>query len=350
MRSMRFCAIAAALLVSSAGGGTAWAQVAQDQNRPLEKKIRLRVADSFSVGHYIVEWGIRYWMDQVTQLTGGAVEFEYYPAEQLGKAKDLLALTLSGVTDIGYVVPSYVSDKMPLSAVAELPGGFPTSCAGVTAYWKLSKDGFLAQKEFAPNGVRAVFSLVSAPYQIALKPKFRGLKDLEGLKLRSIGGAQDITVRKFKAVPVRMPAPEIFESMSRGTIDGIIFPYASMVTYDLPVKYVSVGENLGTSAIHYMISESRWKTLPAGVQKAMLEAGDATAKHACALFDRDVDAAFEKLKQRQVVPVQLSPEEKRQLTAALVTVGAEWAEGLDKRGKPGTETLKAFREALPPAR
>ena len=350
MKNLRFYAIAAALLVLSAGGGTVWAQVAQNQNRPLEKKIRLRVADAFPVGHYIAEYATRYWMDQVTQLTGGAVEFEYYPAEQLGKAKDSLALTLSGVTDVGYVVPSYVSDKMPLSAVAELPGGFPTSCAGVAAYWKLSKDGFLAQKEFTPNGVRVLFSFVLAPYQIAVKPKFQGLKDLEGLKLRSIGGAQDITVRKFKSVPVRMASPEIFESMSRGTIDGAIFPYASMVTYDLPVKYVSVGENFGTAAGHYMMSESRWKTLPAGVQKAMLEAGDATAKHACALFDKDVDAALDKLKQRQVTPVQLSLEEKRQLAAALVTVGAEWAEGLDKRGKPGTETLKAFREALPPAR
>lgn len=82
----------------------------------------------------------------------------------------------------------------------------------------------------------------------------------------------------------------------------------------------------------------------------MLDAGDATAKHGCALFDKDVDSALEKLKQRQVVPVQLGAEERRQLATALATVASEWAETLDKRGKPGSETLKAFREALPPAR
>jgi hypothetical protein len=39
----------------------------------------------------------------------------------LGKAKDLLALTQAGVIDIAYVAPGFVSDKMPLSVVAELP-------------------------------------------------------------------------------------------------------------------------------------------------------------------------------------------------------------------------------------
>ena len=123
-----------------------------------------------------------------------------------------------------------------------------------------------------------------------------------------------------------------------------------MVTCNLPVKYVTVGENFGTAAGHYMISEARWKTLPPSVQKAMLDAGDATARHGCALFDKDVDSALEKLKQRQVVPVQLSAEGRRELTAALATVASEWAETLDKRGKPGSEALRGFREALPPVR
>lgn len=45
----------------------------------------------------------------------------------MGKAKDLLSLTQSGVLDIGYVGPSYVSDKLPLFSVGELPelNGWP---------------------------------------------------------------------------------------------------------------------------------------------------------------------------------------------------------------------------------
>jgi hypothetical protein len=46
----------------------------------------------------------------------------HYPAQQLGKATDMLKLTQTGVADIGYVAPAYASDKMPVSEVAILPG------------------------------------------------------------------------------------------------------------------------------------------------------------------------------------------------------------------------------------
>jgi TRAP-type C4-dicarboxylate transport system substrate-binding protein len=88
-----------------------------------EKKIVLRIADSFPPGHFMIRYCVKPWMEKVTKATNGLVECQHYPSEQLGKAKDILALTLSGVADIGYVGPSYVTEKMPLSAVVELPGG-----------------------------------------------------------------------------------------------------------------------------------------------------------------------------------------------------------------------------------
>src|SRR5690625_3441013 len=112
--------------------------------------IKLRVADSLPVGHFFAEYATKYWMEEVTKQTDGKVTFDYFPDEQLGKSKDLLALTQSGVADVAYVVPSYVSDKMPLSSVAELPGSFADSCTATLAYLKLSQgDGILAEKEFA---------------------------------------------------------------------------------------------------------------------------------------------------------------------------------------------------------
>ncbi|MFV0473262.1 MAG: hypothetical protein ACK5MQ_03510, partial [Pikeienuella sp.] len=110
----------------------------------------LRVADSFPVGHYIAENLLRPFMAEVTETTG--TEFEYFPAQQLGKAKDLLSLTQTGVADIGYVGASYVSDKLPLSSVGELPEAFTTSCQGSMAFWEIAKPGgALDQAEYAPN-------------------------------------------------------------------------------------------------------------------------------------------------------------------------------------------------------
>ena len=103
-----------------------------------QAQTKLRVGDSLPLNHFFAEQATKVWMAEVTKKSGGAVQFEYFPAEQLGKAKDMLALTQSGVIDIGYVVPTYVQDKMPLTAVAELPGTFRSSCEGTMAFWKIA--------------------------------------------------------------------------------------------------------------------------------------------------------------------------------------------------------------------
>ena len=96
--------------------------------------VRLRVADSFPADHYLARLVLKPWMDEVSRRTNGAVVFTRYPNQQLGKAADLLRLTQAGVVDIGYVAPSYVSDKMPVSEVAQVPGQFDAVCPGTMAY------------------------------------------------------------------------------------------------------------------------------------------------------------------------------------------------------------------------
>jgi TRAP-type C4-dicarboxylate transport system substrate-binding protein len=313
-----------------------------------EKKMVLRIADSFPPGHFMIRYTVKPWMEKVTKATNGMVEFEHYPAEQLGKAKDLLALTLSGVADIGYVGPSYVTEKMPLSAVVELPGSFPTSCAGTKAYWSLAKDGLLYQKELAPNGIRLLFHLSLPAYQLLTRKKFETLKDVENLKIRTAGGAMDLTVRYLKAVPVRMPAPEIYEAVSRGTLDGGILPIASVVAYNWGdvFKFSTIGQNFGSFVLDYVVSEKRWKTFPPNVQKAMLEAGEAVTMSSCVNMDQDEDSHFAKLKSQGMTMVRLSPSDENQLKSQAKEVALDWAKGLDARGKPASQILKAFEEAV----
>lgn len=310
----------------------------------------LRVADSLPVGHFFAEYATKFWMEEVTKATKGAVKFSYFPAEQMGKAKDLLALTQSGVVDVGYVVPSYASDKMPLTAVAELPGSFSNSCSATLAYWKLARnDGILAKKEFEPNGVRLMFTLVLPPYQVFTgKKPLESIKDINGLKLRTAGGAMDATVRAFGGVPVRMAAPELYESLSRGTVDGMLFPYASMLSYDLAgiSKYGTTGENFGSAVLTYVMSETRWKKLSPEVQKAMNEAGEKTTQRVCSMTDKDTARDIEKIRAKGVSFVHFGDADRKTINAKMTEVNEEWAKRLDQRGKPGTEVLTAFRAAL----
>ncbi|MCC7183792.1 MAG: TRAP transporter substrate-binding protein DctP [Rhodocyclaceae bacterium] len=318
-------------------------QLAQAQ----DKKLVLRVADQFPLTHFMPRYAIKPWMEQVTKATNGMVQFEHYPAEQLGKAKDLLSLAQTGVADVVLFAPSYASDKMPLTAAFELPGLFEDSCQGTLTHWKISREGgIMAEKEYGPNGVRVIFSAVYPPYQlISAKRKIETPKDMEGMKLRILGGAMDITMRKLKAVGVKMPSTDAFEAMSRGTLDGAIFSYGVTVNYNIPTKYATVGAGFGSAAAVFLISENRWKQLPDNVRKAMMDAGEMATRSICAGMDKEEASDGEKLKQRGVTMVRWSAADKKYIDDVTASVASEWAAGMDARGKPGSEVLKAVLNA-----
>lgn len=314
------------------------------------EELTLRMGDSFPVGHYIAENLAKVWRDQVTEKSGGEIKFEYFPAEQMGKAKDLLALTQEGVLDIGYVGASYVSDKLPLSSVGELPEAFTTACQGTMAFWEIAKpDGALDKAEFAPNGVRVLMALVLSPYQVfTSKQEIKDLTSFNGLKLRTTGGAKEIATVKIGSVPVQMSAPETREALSRGTLDGVLFPHSSVLPYDITpfLKYATQDLNFGSFVVTYVISQKGWDALPPETQKVMAEAGEAATRHACEVSEKmDIDDK-KKIADDGVTFVSLPEADAAKVEQMMATVSDEWATELEGRGKPGKVILEAFRAAL----
>lgn len=310
--------------------------------------IKIKIADSFPVGHYISEYIVKPVMERF-KAKGLGVEFEYYPAQQMGKSKDMLALTQSGVIDIAYVAPAFVTDKMPLSVVAELPLDFTGSCKGTLSYWNLAKPGgLIAKKEFEPNGVRLLFTLVLPPYQLLTKTAFTSLKDIEGQKIRTSGSAKELALKNIKVIPIQIPTPDVYEALSRGTIDGMLFPFNSLPPYDLHkiAKFSTVGENFGSFVANYVISEKKWATLPAPVQRELTAMGEELARSACDKVEKDEARDIEIAKKSGIQLVKLGAADKLVLSQAMGSVAKDWADNLDRRGLAGTEALNAFDAGL----
>ena len=317
--------------------------VAQAQSREL------RVADSFPAGHYLVRLLLKPWMDEVTKRTNGAVTFTYFPNQQLGKAADLLRMTQAGVIDIGYIAPSYASDKMPVSEVAQLPGMFDTACQGTLAYWKVARNGLVEKYDYAPNKIRLLAEVALPPYHIfTVRQTVQSDKDVQGLKLRTTGGAQDLTLRSIGAVPVRMAAPDAYESPSRGTLDGLLFPLESVISYGLDklVKHATDGTGFGSFVVAFSINQNVWNSLSPDVQKAMNDAAEEIEPKMCREVDEEESQARKRLEESGVKFEPLPAEARQTFAGLLKGVGTTWATGLDSRGKDGTGVLNEFDAAL----
>jgi TRAP-type C4-dicarboxylate transport system substrate-binding protein len=317
--------------------------------------IILRLADGIPSGHIIDRLVIEPFIKAVGAASAGQIEIQHFPAEQLGKSRDLLMLTQAGVADIGFIVPSYMSDRLPLTTVTELPGIFQTTCQGNAALRALIADGeILDAQEYKPNGIKPLIIFLMPAYQLVLSSqhKLDSIKDVAGLKIRTPGGAMDLTVLGIGAVPIRVAPPEIYESMSRGTLDGALLPYQSAVSYHIPglLKSGTVEQDFGTVAITFSISLKKWNSLSSGAQSILTNAGRALSEQACGPFDTAENAAIDKIRAAGVRLIPPNGADHADLSIAFDKVRKDWAQRLDDRGKPGSAVVAAFTEAAEKAK
>lgn len=315
-----------------------------------QDRITLKLAGVLSPSHYIETTGTKYWMDRVTAETGGRVQFEYFPAEQLGKAGDMLGLAQAGAVDIGEQPVAYVADKLPLSGIVELPGLFATACAGTAAYHAVVQPGKLVyDDDIKPAGLHVLMAVTLSPYKLLTSRRpVRTLADFAGLKLRTTGGAMELIAIRLGAVSVRMASPDIYQSFSRGTLDGVFFAFLGAKPYDLQTvaRYATTGFSFGTAAVTWLIGNRAWDKLPADIQRVMLAEGERAERNFCAYADAHEDAEEEALGKGGMTMIALDQEQRAALTERLAPVAEQWAAGLDRRGKPATQALAQFKDAL----
>jgi TRAP-type C4-dicarboxylate transport system substrate-binding protein len=298
--------------------------------------------------HFTAVAGGKFFMDRATELSKGRIKFEWYPAEQLGKAKDMLTLVQTGVADMADVVPGYVPDKLPLSGVAELPGQIEDSCDGTRVFYALTRPGqFLAKKEYAPQKVHVLMAAPLVPYKIFTTEKqLNSPSDIAGLKLRSAGGASDITMSHLGAVSVRLAGPDIHEALSRGTIDGAMYPYLSLKSFDLTniVKFGTEDVRVGSVATTFLFSQARWQSLPPDIRAILDQAGKEAGMNYCKYMDTK-EGEEKKILSDKIKSIRPSDSDLAKWTAKLAGVKQEWAKRLDARHKPGSAALVAWDEA-----
>lgn len=294
---------------------------------------KFKVADVFPISHPVSVYGIKPWMKRVTEMTNGRVQFDHFPAEQLGKAKDMLKVVQSKVAQISFVGPSYVTATMPLSGVMEIPGASPSSVAGVHAFWKLSQTTLL-QPDYLANGVVPIFVYFLPPYEIYTTAKpVKNFADLKGLKLRSPGGPNDQAVRDLGATPVSMPIQEMYEALDKKVADGSIMSPVSVKPYKVQevVNFATQGANLGTFVGTYCVNLDVWKTLPADVQKAMIQAGEEASNGLAVVLDKQALDFTAEFKAGGMEIYKLTADEQKAWIQKMSSVETEWVKRMKNK-------------------
>jgi len=313
-----------------------------------KEKITLKVAVSQPVTHAMTVETFVPFMEKVTELTDGQVEFDFYPAEQLGKTGDIYGLTADGVTDLGIYMAPYYPDMMPLTnALLTMPGMYSTSYEGTMAYHELSKKSPLLESDFLNNGVRPVINYAVPVYEYWTTGKeIKVPEDLKGLKVRVSGDLANKAMESLDASPVNITVNEMYEALERGVIDSVGLYAGSMEGYGMGelVKYGTDGVSFGGTGVGLVINENVFQGLPKNVQEVIVELGDEFTESNAKYFDEYNLEVIQEYKDAGINVYELTEDEKAEWQKFYAGIEETF---LKEQTNPDIEkTINDFKEAV----
>ncbi len=354
-RKTLLSSILIALLLFTVACSPASQETGTNTNTDSEKKteqtetITLKFAGLVPKENIFSSHGIEPFMEQVTKKTNGRVQFEYYPAEQLGKAADLLNLTADGVADMCHCLPNYSASDMPVSSgLWSLPGliNTDTSDAALT-FWDITQQSPILEAEYLDHGVRPVVTSIGPLAEILTTNKeIKSPEDLKGLKIFTFGGPVNEVLETFGAIPVHMPVGEAYSALTTGIAEGIAYYPSGAETFGLhePMKYTTRGLGFGTSGSAFLINEDVFQNLPKDIQDIIIETGKEVTKSFTEFLASENDKLLDEWKSSGKIAVyELTEEDKK----AWKPIFDEFTENyLSKQDQQFKDAVEKFKNEL----
>lgn len=216
----------------------------------------------------------KWWAEEIKKRTNGEVEIKLFFGGALGKAQENLPLLQQGAIDIAMMSPGYFPAQLPFHAA---PNSIPMAMSKVEEATELM-ERLMAEvpafdAEARENGVKTLFFHHLNAYQLVCKEPVKGVADMKGRKMRTWGKALPQAVEAVGATPVTLFLPELYEGLSRGTVDCIPFSVDLMVNYKMHevakhIHEITIWEG-PTNAT--WISLKSWDKLTKEQQKIMQE-------------------------------------------------------------------------------
>ncbi|MBB3192338.1 TRAP transporter substrate-binding protein [Halomonas cerina] len=327
-RTFTTCLLAASI----AGLGTASAQAATT----------LRMAHFWPGASGINQEIFEAWAETVEEESGGELRVQMFPSGTLAKPDSIYEAAANGIADIGATAQGYTAGRFPLSQIVELPGVATTATQGACVLQTLYDEGHL-DEEYADT--RPLFFFTTGPGGIhTQETDVQTPSDLEGLRIRRPTAVAGEMLENMGAIPVGMPAPDIYTAMQRGVIDGLSFPWEGLkgfrinelVNYHTEVPFYTL--------IFVTTMNQRAYDSLSPEQQAVIDAnsGMKWAENAGEVFDRlDVEGKQEAIEAGDTIREIENPLEHPDWQEPLKDGIESYLTRLEERGLPGREVYQA---------
>lgn len=226
------------------------------------------------------------WAKKVTEDSKGTLSVEMFFAGTLGNEGQYVDLVKQGVADIALDITAYYPGRFPLTDAVSLPLLVDKSEPASVALWQAYENGKFGH-EF--DGMK-MLAMTTSPSATLMTTQKAGSEpaDYKGLKLAGGGKIKGEMITAIGAAPVNIKISELYQSLSRHTVDGAMTYYTALPVF----KLNEVGKHyldvpLGGSFMMVFMSQSRFDALPEDAKKAIeMNSGSQFSRSFGALWDR----------------------------------------------------------------
>lgn len=284
------------------------------------------------------------WAEAIEKETEGRVRIELLPP--LGKPAAHFDLVRDGVADAAFVNPSYTTDRFGSAYGVTFPGLANGAESASVAYWRTFKEHFEAWNEYEGTYLIGAWTLGPNHVFTASKP-INSIDDLKGVRLRATGGVVQDVSRLLGIVPQFAAVTEVYELVTRGVVDGVMFNWDSIGSFrlqDLLKHAYDVPGGLFRDAHNVVINKSVYDSL-SEEDRAVLDkhSGEALARLAGQVWDRLDEKGRSDLAAAGYNIVVASDADVAKINEAGEQLQEEWKARMTAGGFDGEAALDAFK-------
>lgn len=296
----------------------------------------LRLAHYLPPMHNMAAKILPEWAERIEKASDGRLKITIYPAGQLLAVNEIFDGVRGGVADIGWSMPGATPGRFPAMSIMELPFIFKRAENASQVVMEAFEKGYM-DKEF--EGVKVLYLHTHHAGIVNTKDEVRDLAGLKGKRIRFPSPPVRSLLSSLGADPVGVPAPQAYESLERGVLDGVAFPYDAMKGLRLGelVNY-HIDFPMYVLTFYLVMNEAKYDSLPQELQ--MVIDDNSGMKEAIAVgraWDASEDEGRAYVKERGNVFITLTPEQQKLWRERAVPVIDAGIQEADKAGLPGKE-------------
>ena len=288
------------------------------------------------------------WGRQVEQATDGRVKINFLPKPITNPAGHYDAVR-NGVVDLAFVSHSYYPGRFDLMKVATLPFSGNSAESTSIAAWRIFDKYLRPAGEH--RGVKVLGVYAHGPGGVyTTAKKVERIEDFDGLKVRIGGGMAADVAKALNVNAVVKPAPDSYELLSTGVVDGVFFPAESIASFRLDglIRQATLFPGGLYSDTHAIImNEQAFERLSEADRAALLKlSGEHIARMAGKAWGDADTAGLASMKAKNVEVHQADDKLVADIKARTAPFEKAWLDAAKAKGIDGPRVLQAFRDEV----